>query len=461
VTASKPEVERFERCFEDLSVIGERCIGLEQEFFLVNERGALSERADEFLDRCQKVAEAAGEDPGCFAPECSPYMVEINAPPAHSLAELSREHLERVQLALIAGWELGLRLYPLATYPLGVNPEIRNDPHYQLQARTVGRERFAHAGRCAGVHLHLEVPGAVDPRVGVSYDAERAAREELLNLYNLGTALDPAIIALTRSCPYYAGVTTGLAMRTALYRGDPELAPYGLYAQFEEVGGLRPYAASVGELVELQFSRYHAWLEYMDRAGVDRKLFFEMGGGLLEASSWNPVRLNPLGTIELRGIDSNYPRETLAVCALVSSAAERVRRERMSVLPHQDVRAFEVVGSTLLVPAFDYLDGDLFRAASTGGVKSREVVSYLDSILEFARAGCETAEPEEIGFEGLKVAGRYRTTEADILQNVASPVSQISEEEGLELVRRACDELEEQVVSLYFHKTTKAGTDGN
>jgi hypothetical protein len=28
-------------------------------------------------------------------------------------------------------------------------------------------------------------------------------------------------------------------------------------------------------------------------------------------------------------------------------------------------------------------------------------------------------------------------------------------------VRRACDELEEQVVSLYLHKTTKAGTDGN
>jgi carboxylate-amine ligase len=133
----------------------------------------------------------------------------------------------------------------------------------------------------------------------------------------------------------------------------------------------------------------------------------------------------------------------------------------MSVFPHQDVRAFEVVGSTLLVPAFDYLNGDLFRAASTGGVESKEVVSYLDSILEFARAGWETAEPEETGFEGLKVAGRYRTTEADILQGFASPVSQISEEEGLELVRRACDELEEQVKSLYFHKATKAGTDGN
>ena len=446
---------------EDLSRFGKRRIGIEQEFFLVDERGALSNRADEFLDRCQKLAEAEGKDPGAFDPECSPYLVEINAPPARSLAELSREYLDHVDLALRSGRELGLRLYPLATYPLGVKPEIRDEPHYRLQARTLGRARFTHAGRCAGTHLHLEVPGAVDPWVGVSYDAERAAREELVHLYNLGTALDPAIIALTRSCPYYAGAATGLATRTALYRGDPVIAPHGLYAWFQEVGGLRPYARSAEELVELQFSRYHAWLEYMDRAGVDRRLFFEMGGGPLVASSWNPIRLNPLGTIELRGIDSNYPNIILAVCALVSSAVRRVRRERMSVLPHQDVRAFEVVESTLLVPAFDYLNGKLFRAASTGGVESEEVVSYLNSIFEFARAGIEYAEPEETRFEDLKVAGHYQTTEAEILRTFASPVSRISEEEGLELVRKACDELEEQVASLYDHETTKAGTNGN
>jgi carboxylate-amine ligase len=117
VAANEPEVGRFERCVEGLSVFGERRIGLEQEFFLVDERGALSDRADEFLDRCQKVAEAAGKDPGGFAPECSPYMVEINTPLAHSLAELSCQYLDRVELALRSGWELGLRLYPLATYP--------------------------------------------------------------------------------------------------------------------------------------------------------------------------------------------------------------------------------------------------------------------------------------------------------------------------------------------------------
>src|SRR5215203_84379 len=439
----------------------DRCVGLEQEFFLVEDSGALSNRADEFLARCQEVAHALGRDPGSCAPECSKSMVEIKTPPAHSLEELSREYLKSLELALDAGRELGLRLYPLATYPLGVEPEIRDEIHYQIQARTVGRERFAHAGRCTGTHLHLELPeGTVDPRVAVSYDAQKAAREELLNLYNLATAFDAAIIALTRSCPFYEGIVYGIAARTVFYRGDPDLAPHGLYAQLEQVGGLLPYAFSVEELVEQQFARYHAWLGAMDRAGVERRLFFEAGGGLFQGSSWNPVRINALGTVELRGLDTNYPEKILAVGALVESVVERVRRERLTVLPHEGVRTFEVIGETLLIPGFSYLSRDLFRAAMTGGAESKEVASYLDSILEFARAGRGNAE--ENNFENLKAAGRYRTTEAEILRSFTSSASRrLSEERGLELVREACDELEEQVASLRHREATKVETNGD
>lgn len=444
-----------------MSAFEDRRIGLEQEFFLVDVDGALSNRADEFLACWREVVRAAGRDPQDFAPECAPCMVEINVPPAYSLAELSREYLDSIELALRTARELGLRIYPLATYPLDMETRIRDELNYRVQARTVGPERFAYAGRCTGVHLHLEVAeGTIDPSVGVSYEAPKTAREELLNLYNLATALDATILTLTRSCPYYSGKTTGLATRAALYRGDPDLAPYGLYAWFEEVGGLRPYAGSVEELVKLQFSRYQAWLEAMDRADVERRLFFDIGGGLLSASSWNPVRLNPQGTVELRGLDSNYPETILAIGGLVNAAAERVRQERLVVLPHEDVRAFEVVGSTLFVPGFEYLSRDLFRAAMTGGAQSPKVVSYLDSVLRFASGGAKLGD--ETGFEGLKVAGRYRTTEVEILCGFPPEASgRLPEERGLELVREACDELEEQVASLHHRKAMKAGTIGN
>jgi carboxylate-amine ligase len=429
---------------------------LEQEFFLVDAEGVPSNRADEFLAQCREVARAEGRDPEGFAPECAPCMVEINTPPAYSLAELSGEYLADLELALRMGWELGLRLYPLATYPLDMQTWIRDELHYWIQARTVGRERFAYAGRCTGSHLHLEVAAdTIDPSSGVSYNAPETVQEELLTLYNLATALDAAIIALTRSCPYYAGKATGLATRTAHYRGDPDLAPHGLYAWFDEVGGLWPYAGSTEELVEMQFSRYHAWLEAMDRAGVERRLFFKVGGGLLEGSSWNPVRLNPKGTVELRGLDSNYPERILAVSALVNNAAERVRSERLAVLPHEDAHAFEVVGGTLLVPSFEYLSGDLFRAAMTGGAESPKVASYLDSVLSFASVDAKAGEGT--GFEALKAAGRYRTTEAEVLRSFPPEASgRLSEERGLGLVRQACDELEKQVASLHRKPTEAA-----
>lgn len=87
-------------------------------------------------------------------------------------------------------------------------------------------------------------------------------------------------------------------MRTAVYRGDPDLASHGLYTRLQEVGGLLPYAGSAEDMVEQQLARYRAWLEAMDRTGVERRLFFEIGGGLLNASSWNPVRLNRPVTVD-------------------------------------------------------------------------------------------------------------------------------------------------------------------
>lgn len=437
-----------------MTTLDYRYLGLEQEFFLVDEDGFLSDLADEFLAGCWETAEGRDKDPACFAPEVAKSMVEVNVPPALSLVELSSDYIDNLGLAIETGRQVGLRLYPLATYPLPVKPALREAPRYRLQARTVGEERFSHAARCAGAHLHVGVhPEAVDSRVGVSYKASKGARKELLDIYNLATALDPAIITLTRSCPFYEGLADGRTPRTLHYRGDKDLAPQGLYANLWEVGGLLPYAPDIEGLVEQQFARYHTWLSAMDRARVERRLFFETGDGLLEAS-WNPVRLNPKGTVELRGMDGNYPETILAVATLVSAAADRVRREGLAVLPCEGIETFEVAGDALYVPDFGYLSGDLFRAATTWGLESSEVVSYLDSVVRFANPGAGPGE--ETSFEPLTASGFYRTTEAEILRRIPFPVSPILEKEGLRLVREACDELEQQIVALRQHQATEA-----
>lgn len=247
------------------------------------------------------------------------------------------------------------------------------------------------------------------------------------------------MISLTRSCPFYEGVATGVACRTVRYRGSREFGWDGVYTDLAPVGALLPYARDVDQLVQGQFDRYGAWLEAMDEAGVECRLFVEAGGDLLRAA-WNPVRLNRQGTIELRGMDSNYPDVTLTAAALVVGAADRVRREGLTVVPDDGVRAFEVDGETLRVPGFGYLGGELLRAAVTGGPESEEASAYVDSVLSFA------------GGEGRLAAlrshrareGRYPTTEASILEGYAPHDAHLPEETGLRLVLEACDRLEAQ-----------------
>ncbi|MDQ3285428.1 MAG: glutamate-cysteine ligase family protein [Actinomycetota bacterium] len=422
----------------------QRRIGVEQEFFLVDGEGTPSNRAGEFLTRCRKKASEEDLSPACFVGEVSGSMVEVNTPPARTVADLAEAYLASLDLALRSGRELDVRLCPLSTYPLPVEPVLRGGPDYEFQARTVGHRRFLHAARCTGVHLHLELPeGTLDPDAVISLDAPTATLQELLNLYNLATALDPALVALSRASPFYDGKAPGFAVRTAYYRGSALLGCEGLYTHLPEVGDLRPYAKSVRELVERQLAGYEAWLAAMDRAGVDRRLFFEAGGNALKAS-WNPVRLNQKGTVELRSIDSNYPEVVLAIAALVLGAASRVRSDGLTVEPDDLVRVFEVEGEYLHVPGFAYLGGSLFHAAATKGAENPEVSAYLDSVFEFAG-------PEDWGSRYLAAlrtpAGLYRTTEADILSALPRTIH-LSTDEGLRLVREACDEFERQVSHL-------------
>lgn len=422
-----------------------RRIGLEQEFFVVDRAGVIADRADEVLQCCHRLAIEQGREAENFAPEFVKSMVEINTVPAESVSALAHEYLTNLQILLQAAQSLELRIYPLSQYPLHLAPVIRDEPNYHIQARTVGYDRFLDAGRCIGTHLHLELPaGTIDPQVGVSYHTSPAAQAEVVNLYNLATAMDAAVIALSRACPFYEGKVFGLAARTLHYRGNATFGWEGVYTHLPAVGALRPYADSVEQLVEQQFERYYAWIAAMERVGVTRSQFLESGGGLLK-SAWNPVRLNSHGTIELRQTDGNYPEVILAIAALVYAAADRVRREQLTVRPAAGLHRFEVKGQQLLVPAFDYLNGTLLYAAATEGVKQAAVRDYLDSLLQFA------IEIQDEGAAYLKKLsaslGHYQTTEVE-LEPFAPTTAVLSRDAGLAIVLMACDRLEAQVETL-------------
>ena len=283
--------------------------------------------------------------------------------------------------------------------------------------------------------------GTVWPDVKAALKAPLAAQRELLGLYNLATALDPAIVALTRACPFYEGEVDGFAARTVHYRGI--LGFDGLHTGLGRVGGLSAYASRVEDLVDQQRARYTAWFQAMDRAGVERRLFAQAGGNLHRAS-WNPVRLSHHGTVEIRSMDANYPEMVLAVCALILGAAERIRRERLEVRPGSGVFTVEPEGDLLRVPTFSYLSGELLSAAVTGGVQDPRVEAYVDSVVRFASPYLEA--PELVG--PLVSSGGYETTEHEILASFPTRDASVTQEEGLSLVRQSCRRLDERVSSL-------------
>src|SRR5215218_1974348 len=431
-----------------------RRIGLEQEFFLVDRSGVLRDLADPFLRRCLEAAQAAGLDPRCFKAACAKGLLEIATPPSYGVEELAKDYLNNLHLALGVASELGLALYPLGTYPLPIRPALRDDPSYAIKAHTIGYERFLGAGRCAGTHLHLELPaGTVWPDVKAALDAPLAAQRELLGLYNLATALDPALVALSRACPFYEGRVDGVAARTVHYRGI--LGFEGVYTGLGEVGGLSAYASRVEDLVDQQRARYRAWFAAMDLAGVERRLFARAGGDLHRAS-WNPVRLSHYGTVEIRSMDANFPEMVLAICAIISGAAERIRHERLEVRPSRVARTLELDGDRLLVPTFSYLNGELLDAAVTRGPRDLRIEAYLDSFIGFASAYLE--EPDFI--EPLRSSGGYETTESEVLRSFPTHGTSLTRDQGLSLVRESCHRMEEQVSSLrQKHEQTPPGNE--
>ena len=197
------------------------------------------------------------------------------------------------------------------------------------------------------------------------------------------------------------------------------------------------------DLVDRQNARYRAWFAAMDLAGVERRLFAQAGGNLHRAS-WNPVRLSPHGTIEIRTMDANLPETILAVCALIRGAAERLRRERLEVRPKRGVLTLKPDGELLYVPTFSYLNGELLSAAVTRGVKDHGIASYVDSLVGFASAYVE--EPRLV--EPLGSSGDYKTTEFEVLGSFPAPQGSVTRGQGLSLVREVCGRLNEQVSSL-------------
>lgn len=304
-------------------------LGIEVEYWLVDEAGDLVS-ADGVISACE------GVDPEMIEP-----LLEVKTPPCDSFEELVDVFVERLGAVRDEARSRRKRLVPLGTPLTDENLKHRSKTRIQVQNAVLGDD-LAHAGHCAGTHLHFEQTDPVD---------------QIRSL----TAVDPAF-ALVNTSPYYRGERLTACARPYVYRRM-------CYGSFKRHGQLWEYPDSVEDWRGRVDDRFENFVEQAVENGIDRETVedrFAPADAL-----WTPVCLrDDLGTVEWRTPDAASP---LDLCRLIDDVSDVVVE---AVEKGTQVNGKVRGDGTVSVPPFETLR-DYVDAAIQDGLSDGRVGRYL------------------------------------------------------------------------------------
>lgn len=355
--------------------------GFEIELFTLDSDGNVIGGADSLL---KKAKSGSGFT---VKKECALNMVEIASDPGTSVPAAMGNLLSGIgRLLSVAGGE-GMMLCPLSTYPGKFTPSMRTEKPYQIKEAVFGKKRFSIAGRCVGFHCHHTLPRSVfDMSLKVLKSLVISENKDtLVSSYNFLTAADPALTCFMQSSPFYQGMHMGKDSRVIMYRGGKELLNMdGLYAKHRDFGGLLPYRYTAFDIMELITARYERWKSYVRKLEVNVKTL-SLYGSVLD-TTWNPVKINPNGTLEQRGMDMNHPTLVTGSGLMIRYALSSIRENGYVVTPSEiGIKSpFKIEGRKLYIPPFTYLKNELQKRSAYRGLEDGAVHDYCRSFLRFA-----------------------------------------------------------------------------
>lgn len=360
-------------------------LGMEMEFWVVDERGELCDAADVVADHEQADPEFVGP------------LLEVQTGPHEREAALRRDLGETLESVLQTAAGFGKRLVPLGT-PLTTADPPANGPRGDLYERIYG-DGVLSAKNCAGMHVHFE-KGAVERQL------------------NLLTALDPAL-ALVSSSPYYRGDRWMNSSRAAAYRtecGDP----------FERYCGLWPYVDSVAEWEDRVETAYGTFRQLAAERGVDPARVddhFEPDDAVL-----NPVRLRQASpTVEWRAPDTTFPSQAVSLAFDVRRLVAQTESKPVTVT--ESLAETGVDADAIRVPTFEALE-EVSDAAIRLGLQSSQVWSYLGRFGFDRRAYDPIAV--EFGGPGTLRAGEARELRLAFADRLEADVATLTTEPSAE-----------------------------
>ncbi len=359
--------------------------GVELEHFILDRKGNVSNWANELISKIKKLDPTNG-----VKHEIAAGMVEIATEAELNIPYIGRQLCSDLELLIKTAEANDLSLYPFGTYPGAFMPEIFDTPRYAAQQKIFGKQRLAIAGRVAGLHCHFTLPKGVfdENRRQIKNLIFSKHKESLINIFNLFTALDPALTCFAQSSPFYQGDHLAKDSRLVVYRGGEVFNyPQGCCAIFDgKYGGLQPYLATGTDLlhfIERQFDFFKKLLKELE---INIKTFLKHGSIL--SVTWAPVRINAHGTTEHRGMDSNLPSIVIALSLLIKYIAKEVQEKFISVVASDEAinNPFAYDGKKIIIPPASIVRSHLQPKSAFEGLSNPDIFRYCQALLKLGKS---------------------------------------------------------------------------
>ncbi len=356
-------------------------IGMEVELFTLNSSGRVIDGADIILNS------ALQQKNSHLKQECAKNMLEAVSSPNEMVPDSMAHLLEQVNYALEIARKNDMHLLPLGCYPGYFNPTMRKEKRYAIQKSLFG-EKFKIAGRCIGFHCHYSLPrGMFDEQLRMlKILVHSKIKDGFVNSYNFAIAIDPCLTTFMQSSPYYQGRHLGKDSRMIMYRGGEDLkSPHGMYADLQEFGGLPMYKLTAFDIVEAIKGRYEKWKSLLIGAGINLKTL-AMYQSILSLN-WSPVKVNPNGTLEQRGMDMNHLEYVAGVGVLLKFLFKKLQEEHFAVVPSEIGinEPFKIEKDIIYIPPYSYVRSVLQKSSAYEGLENDELHNYCRRLFAFAQ----------------------------------------------------------------------------
>ena len=359
-------------------------MGLEVEFMLIDKNGRILNNADKIIELCKKNAPKAA-----IIPEIAENMLELGSTPSTKVSTSAASLLDNINIAVKAASDQNTLLLPMGTYPGNFTPKMRDKGLYKIK-KLLFAEKYDLTGECVGFHLHHALPEGSFQASSKNLKAviNAKTKKSLVEAYNLSIAIDPVLTTFMQSSPFYRGKHLGKDSRMIVYRGGKVLGyTEGLYAEhLEEFGALPEYKLSESDLMDMIIERYADWKKAI-RDAAPEIVDLAQYESILE-TNWSPVKINPHGTIEMRGMDMSLPSLMFSISVVLKAIFQKVYDHSLQVVPsHIGMEDyFKEEGGKLYVPPDDYVRNKLQYYSAHPGMENNSINSYCRSFLKLARS---------------------------------------------------------------------------